>query len=155
MFRKMRRFKQQISEEDCIHLLEQERRGVLSLHGEDGYPYGLPINFVYDEGKIYFHGAGEGHKIDAIRADSRASFCVYNAGVPVEGKVGLQVESVIVFGKIALMSDREKSLKQCEKLGLKYYSADYIEKELKKDGSRVQMLEMTIDHMTGKTVNES
>ena len=77
MFRKMRRFKQQITDEQCIKVLKNAKRGVLSLIGEDGYPYGLPINQWYceEDGKIYFHGAKEGHKIDAIKACDKVSFC--------------------------------------------------------------------------------
>ena len=54
MFRKMRRFKQQIPTGDCIKLLEKAPRGILAVLGDEGYPYTIPLNFVYDEGKIYF-----------------------------------------------------------------------------------------------------
>ena len=78
MFRKMRRFKQELSHEECVEVLKTQPRGVLSVLGEDGYPYGLPMTHWYNEvdGKIYFHCAGEGHKIDAIRACDKVSFCV-------------------------------------------------------------------------------
>lgn len=78
----MRRFRQQMTDDECIRVLKEERRGVLSMHGDDGYPYGIPVNFYYDEsdGKIYLHGAGEGKKIDSLKADSRVCFCVYTAG---------------------------------------------------------------------------
>ena len=70
MFRKMCRFKQEMPAVECRELLKTQVRGVLSLLGDDGYPYGLPIDYWYNEadGKLYFHGAKEGHKIDAIRA---------------------------------------------------------------------------------------
>ena len=69
MFPEMRRWKQQLTQQECVEVLKQEPRGVLSLMGEDGYPYGLPISYWYCEadGKIYFHGAKSGHKIDAIQ----------------------------------------------------------------------------------------
>ena len=81
MFRPMRRFKQQISDAECKEILKNEKRGVLSLLGDDGYPYGLPISHLYSEedNKIYFHGAKEGHKIDAIKNYDKASFCVYDS----------------------------------------------------------------------------
>ena len=68
MFRTMRRYKQRISGEECIRILQEEKRGILSVHGEDGYPYGIPMNHWYnpEDGKLYFHGAKTGHKIDAI-----------------------------------------------------------------------------------------
>ena len=79
MFRTMRRFKQELTREECLAVLRSQPRGVLSLLGENGYPYGLPIDYWYNEtdGKLYFHGAKEGHKIDAIRACDKASFCIY------------------------------------------------------------------------------
>ena len=82
MFRKMRRFKQEISQEKCIRILREQPRGVLSIMGEDGYPYGLPLDHWYDEktGTICFHGAKEGHKIDALRKNNKVSYCVYDQG---------------------------------------------------------------------------
>ncbi|MGI6211609.1 MAG: pyridoxamine 5'-phosphate oxidase family protein [Anaerovoracaceae bacterium] len=154
MFRKMRRFKQQLSEEECIEILKKEPRGVLSVHGEDGYPYGLPINFVYDNGKLYFHCAKEGHKIDALRKDNRASFAIYDEGYLIEGKLGLNIKSVILFGHIHFIDDPELSREETRKLGLKYLPPEQVEKEL---AAPVQplILELEIDHMTGKLVNES
>ena len=69
MFRPMRRFKQQLPQEECISILKSEVRGILSVLGDDDYPYGVPLDFYYSEedDRIYFHGAGEGHKIDSIR----------------------------------------------------------------------------------------
>ena len=66
MFRKMRRFKQQLSEEECLEILKTAKRGVLAVLGDEGYPYAVPLDFVYEDGKIYFHCAKEGHKLDAI-----------------------------------------------------------------------------------------
>lgn len=89
MFRTMRRFKQELTREECLAVLRSQPRGVLSLLGENGYPYGLPIDYWYNEtdGKLYFHGAKEGHKIDAIRACDKASFCVHDEGQRVAGGV--------------------------------------------------------------------
>ena len=97
MFRKMRRFKQQITDEQCIEVLKNAKRGVLSLIGEDGYPYGLPINQWYceEDGKLYFHGAKEGHKIDAIKACDKASFCTWDEGYRKEGDWALNIESQV------------------------------------------------------------
>ena len=94
MFPAMRRWKQQLTQQACVELLKQEPRGVLSLMGEDGYPYGLPISYWYCEadGKIYFHGAKSGHKIDAIRRCDKASFCVYDQGFRREGEWGAEYQ---------------------------------------------------------------
>ena len=107
MFRTMRRFKQELTREECLAVLRSQPRGVLSLLGENGYPYGLPIDYWYNEtdGKLYFHGAKEGHKIDAIRACDKASFCVHDEGQRVAGEWPLHFCSVIVFGRIAPVTD--------------------------------------------------
>lgn len=69
MFREMRRNKQAVSREGCVQILKTENRGVLSVVGDEGYPYAIPMNFYYEEKeeKLYFHCAREGHKIDAIK----------------------------------------------------------------------------------------
>ena len=80
MFRKMARIREQIPNEECIEILKTQLRGVLSVLGDDDYPYGFPINHYYceEDGKLYFHGGKVGHKIDAIRRHDKASFCVYD-----------------------------------------------------------------------------
>lgn len=154
----MRRFKQQISNEECIEILKNEPRGILSLLGDDGYPYGIPMSHFYDEkdGKIYFHGAKEGHKIDAIKNYEKASFCVYDKGYRKEGEWALNIKSVVAFGKIKLINDIKKAEEICSNLVKKFTDdQEYLEKELANALSRVQCLEFTIEHMTGKLVNES
>jgi nitroimidazol reductase NimA-like FMN-containing flavoprotein (pyridoxamine 5'-phosphate oxidase superfamily) len=154
----MRRFKQQVSEAECIRILQEEKRGVLSVLGEDGYPYGIPMNHWYnpEDGKIYFHGAKTGHKIDAIAMCDKVSFCVWDAGYRKEGEWALNVTSVIVFGRIRLVADEEKAKLIGANLCRKFTDdEEYIRHEIQSAISRVQCLELTIDHMTGKLVNES
>ena len=157
MFRKMRRFKQQVGDEICRKILREEWRGVLAVHGEDGYPYALPIDFYYNEekNKIYFHCAKEGHKLDAIRADNRVSFCVYDKGFRKEGDWALNITSVIIFGKIRIIDNPEETLVTVRKFGEKFFPTQKeLDDEILRSLSRVQMLELTPDHMTGKIVNE-
>ena len=158
MFRPMRRFKQQITDAECIEILKNEKRGVLSLIGDDGYPYGIPLTHFYDEkdGKIYFHGAKEGHKIDAIKANPKASFCVMDKGFKKEGEWALNIKSVVAFGKISLVTDIKKAEEICTHLVQKFTDdKEYLQKELNAALSRVQCLEFTIEHITGKLVNEA
>ena len=158
MFRKMRRFNQQISDSECIEILKNTKRGVLSLIGDDGYPYGFPIDHWYceDDGKIYFHGAKEGHKIDSIKTCGKASYCVYDEGYRKEGDWALNIKSVITFGRISLVEDEEKAREICTALVRKFTDdEEYLEKELKNALPRVQCLEFAPEHMTGKLVNES
>ena len=158
MFREMRRFKQQISSEDCIRILKEQLRGVLSVTGDDGYPYGLPIDHWYceEDGKIYFHGAKEGHKIDAIERCDKASFCVMDQGFRKEGDWALNINSVIVFGRIKKVTDPEKAKEICINLCHKFTDdEEYIAHEIEHALPRVQCLELTPEHITGKLVNES
>lgn len=158
MFREMRRKKQQISEEACVEVLKQQPRGVLSMIGEDGYPYGIPMDHWYCEenGKIYFHGAKEGHKIDAIKACDKVSYCVYDEGYRKEGEWALNINSVIVFGRLRPVTDPTVTEKVCRHLCCKFTDdKEYEEKEIKHALPRVLCLELTPEHMTGKLVNES
>ena len=158
MFRQMRRFKQQITDAECIEILKNTKRGVLSLLGEDGYPYGIPIDHWYceEDGRIYFHGAKEGHKIDAIKACDKASYCVYDEGYRKEGEWALNIKSVVTFGRIRLVEDEDTARKICTELVRKFTDdQDYLEKELQNAFPRVQCLELIPEHMTGKLINES
>ncbi|WP_290656996.1 pyridoxamine 5'-phosphate oxidase family protein [Anaerovibrio sp.] len=118
MFRKMRRFKQQISKAECIDVLKSTPRGVLSLLGDDGYPYGVPLDHLYceEDDRIYFHCAKNGHKIDAITSCDKASYCTYDTGYRKEGEWALNIKSVIIFGRIRLVDDEEKARKICTAL---------------------------------------
>ena len=154
----MRRFKQQISQEECIRILQEEKRGVLSMIGENGYPYGIPLNHWYnlEDGKLYFHGAKEGHKLDALRTDNRVSYCVCDAGYRKEGEWALNVNSVIVFGRISLVTDEGKAKQIGTNLCRKFTDDEaYIQHELRNALPHAQCLEMTVEHLTGKLVKES
>jgi len=158
MFREMRRFKQQISEEECIKVLASAPRGILAVLGDDDYPYTVPIDYIFDaaEKKIYFHCAAAGHKIDAIKKHDKVSFCVYDEGFRKEGDWALNIKSVIVFGRLRPIEDRERTIETARRIGLKYYpDSSSVDKEVEKDGRRVLCLELIIEHMTGKLVNES
>ena len=156
MFRPMRRFKQALSQEECDQVLHQAPRGVLAVHGEDGYPYAFPMDFVYLDGKLYFHCAKEGHKLDALAADDQVSFCVMDEGFRREGEWALNIKSVVIFGRVKTVEDPQLALHAIRQLGLKYYpTAEAVDAEIEKDFHRARMLELTIDHMTGKLVNES
>ena len=157
-FREMVRAKQQLSEEECIEILRNELRGVLSVLGDNGYPYGMPINHYYcpEDGKIYFHGGKKGHKIDALRRCPKASFCVYDQGYSDFGEWALNIRSVIVFGKVEFIEDRETVYRISRELSRKFTNDEkYIEHEIEKSGPGTLMFALVPEHMTGKIVNES
>ncbi len=158
MFRPMRRWKQQLSDEECAALLKNTPRGILSVLGEDGYPYGIPMNHWYceDDGKLYFHGAKTGHKIDAISKCDKVSYCVHDEGYREEGQWPLHIKSVVVFGKIQPVTDDAKVLEICTHLCQKFTDDKaYLEHELKHSLPKVLCLALTPEHMTGKLVKES
>ena len=158
VFRTMMRIKQKLTDEECVALLKAEPRGVLSVLGDEGYPYGMPMNYWYCEenGHLYFHGSMKGHKVDAIRNHEKVSFCVYDQGFRRDGEWALHIKSVIVFGRIRVLDDREQAVEIIRRLGHKYTSdAEYIEREIRAAGARTLCLELIPEHMTGKLVNES
>ena len=158
MFREMMRIKQQLPQEECIEILKKEPRGVLSVLGDDGYPYGMPINQYYceEDGKIYFHSGKKGHKVDAIKRCDKASFCAYDQGFRREGEWALNIRSVIVFGRIEIIEDTEKVYEISRRLSRKFTDDEaYIEHEIVKSGPRTLMFALVPEHMTGKLVNEA
>jgi len=159
MFRKLVRSKQQMPVKECIELLKKETRGVLSVLGDDDYPYGTPINHFYDEesGKIYFHiGSQRSHRTDAIKKHDKVSLCVYDRGWRKEGEWALNVKSVIVFGKIAIIDEPQKIIDITTKLSYKFTDDQgYIDNEIKNHLHRTWLLELTPEHISGKFVNES
>ena len=157
-FRKMRRFRQEISREECIEVLKTAPRGIMAFHGENGYPYAIPLNQYYDErdGRLYFHGAKEGLKLELMARDDKVCFTVTDEGYRREGEWALNIKSVICLGRLGIVTDGEKALEQCRLIAEKYYpSKEAAAEEVLKAGSRANVLVMTIDRMTGKLVNES
>lgn len=155
MFRPMRRGRQQLPEAECIEILQHEPRGVLSVLGDEGYPYGVPMDFWYcpADGKLYFHCARQGHKLDAITGCDKVSFCVCDQGYREEGQWALNFRSVIVFGRIRQVEPDEKIL---QALAEKFTSdAAYTDSEIRNHISRVALLALTPEHITGKRVQES
>lgn len=157
MFRSMRRFRQAITPEECKALLAREKRGVLSVLGDGGYPYGMPVDHWYcaDDGKLYFHGAKEGHRFDAIQRDPKASYCVIDAGVQRENDWSKDFQSVIVFGRIEVVTEPARMRNALLRLTEQFADASYFESEWEKDGSRVLVTALVPEHITGKRVHES
>lgn len=157
MFREMRRHAQQLPEEQCLKILREEPRGVLAVHGDDDYPYTVPLDFYFDEEsrKIYFHGAKSGHKIDALLKDNKVSFCVMDKGYHKPGHWEWNVRSVVVFGRMTFVHDEALKKKELFCLGRKYYpEEEMIQAEYDHSHERAQVLELSIEHMTGKEINE-
>ena len=154
-FRPMRRFKQATEPQENISILQTAYRGFLSVIGDGGYPYAVPMNFVYADGKVFFHCAKEGHKLDAIRSCDKACFTVLGNPVQEPGDWWYHVTSVICFGRVRILSDEAERLLRLRQLGRKYFPDTYdLEGDMKKDGPHAEILEFTIEHCTGKRVRE-
>ncbi len=154
MFREMRRFRQAVSRDECEKILREEKRAVLSVNGDDGYPYAVPINFLYDDGKIYFHCAKAGHKLDAMLQDDKVCFTVHDSGYR-KDDWSYYVTSVVVFGRARVMDDDTEMREKIKRFGMKYYPTEQeVDEEIRKDAARVNFVEITIEHMTGKLVHE-
>ena len=154
--REMRRSRQLLSREDCERILNEQTSGVLSVYGDDGYPYGVPLSYVYADGKLYFHSAKTGHKIDAVRKNNRVSFTIIAQDNIVPEEYTTYFRSVIVFGRVRILETDTEKRAAIEQLAEKYMP-DLKEgrlQEIDREFSRLCMLELTIDHMTGKEAIE-
>ena len=155
-FRAMRRKRQQLSEEESIEILRKATAGTLALLGDNGYPYAVPISYVYADGKLYFHSALSGHKIDAIRNCNKASFCVIDKDDVQPAKYTTFFRSVIAFGRIHIIEDEQEKLETARLLGDRYNpnQEEALQKELEKGLSRMLMIRLDIEHLTGKQAIE-
>jgi nitroimidazol reductase NimA-like FMN-containing flavoprotein (pyridoxamine 5'-phosphate oxidase superfamily) len=158
MFRELTRKAKQISEKECLAILSQETRGVLSVNGDNGYPYGMPMNHLYhaEDGCLYFHCGRGGHRIDAIQKSDKASFCVVEQGSREEGDWAYRVRSVIVFGRIEILDDYDTVCRITDKLSRKFtQDTSYIQNEIAQYAKATLLLKLTPEHICGKLVKES
>lgn len=157
MFRKVRKIKNELDEKTTKEVLKKAPRGVLALNGDDGYPYGLPLNYVYDEDNnvLYFHGTKTGYKIDCIEKSPKASFtALLEEGVSDDGW-SKNVSSVVAYGLLEEIEDSDFARDALVKLAQKYYpSEDLIEENIKANFKNTKMLAFHINYMTAKRVNE-
>ncbi len=157
MFREMRRKKQALSQQEIADILHRGTSGVLALLGDNEYPYAVPISYVYEDGKLYFHSAKSGHKIDAIQRTAKASFCVIDKDMIVPQEYTTYFRSVIAFGQIRVIEDDDEKRAAIEKIAVKYAPEDtfaHREDAISREWEPLCLLEMTIDYVTGKEAKE-
>ncbi len=155
-FRPMRRIRQQLSDEESISILEKATSGTLALLGDNGYPYAVPISYVYSEGKLFFHSALSGHKIDAIRNCDKTSFCVVDQDAIIPKKYTTFFRSVIAFGRIHIIEDEAEKLAVARLIGNHYNPNDdeSLQKEIESGLARMLAIRFDIEHLTGKEAIE-
>ena len=155
--REMRRFKQALTPDECAAVLERNTSGVLALTGDGGHPYAVPLSYVWLDGRVYFHFATAGHKLDAVRADGRASFCVIDQDQVVPQEYTTYYRSVIAFGCVRILEAPEDIRAGAETLGRRYHpngTQEDLSGEIQGAMGRMCILEMEISHMTGKEGRE-
>ncbi len=151
MFPQMRRIRQQMAHADAVRVLESAKTGVLSVIGENGYPYAVPMNFAYLDGKIYLHSANTGHKIDAIKASCKVSFLVIDKDEVIPDKLTTAYRSVIVFGRAAIIDQADEKLSLVRRFALKYSkNMSAIQADIDENFSAMALIEITPEHITGK-----
>ena len=155
-FRAMRRKRQLLSDDESIGILQKATAGTLALLGDNGYPYAVPISYVYHEGKLYFHSALAGHKVDAIKKCDKASFCVIDKDDVKPEKYTTFFRSVIAFGRIHIIEDDKEKLAMARMLGNRYNpnNDESLQKEIEGGLSRMLMIRFDIEHLTGKEAIE-
>lgn len=155
-FRPMRRNRQQLSREECERILGRCTSGVLALTGDGGYPYAVPLSYVYADGTIIFHSAVQGHKVDAIRRDNRCSFCVIEQDEIRPTEFTTYFRSVIVFGRIQILEAAVEKVQALRLLGRRYSPNDEagLQHEIDKSLDHVMLLRLDIEHISGKEAIE-
>ena len=151
----MRRFKQQIPEEEAKKILRTATNGVLCLTDYDERPYGVPMSFNYDgENSIYFHCAMTGRKIECIRHNPNACFTIIDQDEIHPEEFTTYFKSVVVEGVIRIIEDRNKMIEALRLLSTKYSPGLDCEPEIEKGIDRVKILKLEIDSITGKEAIE-
>jgi nitroimidazol reductase NimA-like FMN-containing flavoprotein (pyridoxamine 5'-phosphate oxidase superfamily) len=155
-FRPLRRNRQQLSREECERILGRCTSGVLALAGDGGYPYAVPLSYVYADGAIIFHSAMQGHKVDAIRRDNRCSFCVIEQDEVKPAEFTTYFRSVIAFGRISMLENTDEKVQALRLLGRRYSPGDEsgLQHEIDKSLDHVLLLRLDTEHLSGKEAIE-
>ena len=148
----MRRIGQELPREECLRILQEHENGVLALQGDEGYPYAVPLNYHYMDERLYFHCAMEGHKIDAIRRCDKASFCIIDADAVDADKATTRFRSLIIFGRVRLLEDEAEKRRALLSLGKRFCPGREaaIQAEIDQSLSHTGVIELTIEHISGK-----
>jgi len=156
MFREIRKKKQVLSMDQTIKILQSGTSGVLAVSGDDDYPYAVPLSYAYENGKLFFHGATAGHKLDALVRNEKVSFCVIEKDEVIPEAFTTYYRSAIAFGKARILTDDNEKKHALECLVQKY-STNYMvegQSEIAREWDKVSVFEVNIEHLTGKAAIE-
>lgn len=154
MTRSMRRFKQRLSAEEVERILRNGKYCVMAVSGDDGYPYAVPINYVYDGTAIFIHSAAQGHKIDALRRNPKCTLCIVDKDDVIPEEFTSYFRSVIAFGKAHFVESTDEKIAALRLLGDKYSPGIAPEAEIGRFIKTVCIVRIDIDSVTGKEAIE-
>jgi uncharacterized protein len=156
MYREMRRKKQWLSREETLEILRAGTSGVLGVTGDDHYPYTVPLSYALEGDTLFFHCAKKGHKIDGIERNDKVSFCVIDKDEVIQETFTTHFRSAIVFGRARILTEADERRHALECLTAKYSPGFMAEgaREIEKDWDRVCVIEVKIEHLTGKEAIE-
>ncbi len=154
--REMRRYKQALTPAECDIVLGRNTSGVLAMTEEDGFPYAVPLSYVWKDGRAYFHWATAGRKLDAVHRDDRVSFCVIDQDEIVPGEYTTYFRSVIVFGRVRILGDPGEKRRAIEALSQKYRPGfpETMAAEIDGFWDRFCVAELSAEAVTGKQAKE-
>lgn len=150
MERKMRRIRQELSENESIEILKKGKVAVLAVAGDDDYPYAVPLNYVYDDGNIYVHSALLGHKIDALKRNRKCSVCIIDKDKIVPEEFTSYFLSVIAFGLAEFITADEDKVTALRLLCDKYSPGLNPTDEINKSLKAVMIIRIRLERITGK-----
>lgn len=156
MNRPMRRFKQALPKDVCKEILLRATSGVLALNGDDGYPYAVPLSYLYVDGRLVFHCAKAGYKIDCVQKSGKASFCVVDQDEIIPEEYTTYYRSVICRGQVRILEDRQEIMDLCTALGEKYRPGHPGDSRASVENAmnRLCIMVMDVEEMTGKEARE-
>lgn len=154
MERKMRRFRQELSENESLGILKKGKVAVLAVAGDNDYPYAVPINYVYDKGKVFLHSASQGHKIDALKKNPKCSLGIIDKDDVIPEKFTSYFRSVIAFGKAEFVTSEETKIYALQLLCEKYSPGFNPSEEINKCIKSVTIIEIRLEKITGKEAIE-
>lgn len=152
MFREMRRSKKLMTDEEAMQVLKDCNYGIVAVNGDDGYPYGVPVNYALYDGKIVFHSALDGHKCDAIAKSEKVCFTVVGSENILAEKFSTDFDSVVVFGKARAVTDIEEKKVRLMSL-IEKYASQFIKEGnayVNNDAANTGVFEIEIEDIKGK-----
>ena len=156
MFREMRKKTQSLPRDKIEEILKRCTAGVLGVHGDDGYPYTVPMTYIYKDNKLLFHCAKEGHKLDSIEKNNKVSFSVIDKDEIIEDAFTSHYRSVTIFGKARIISDENEKQDAMESV-VERFSPDFVKEGLeyiKDQWDKACVFQIDIEHMTGKVAKD-